>query len=85
VVRPKAKPRPKAQAAAVEEIVEADLSRPIRDYQRTESYGAGDRISHPTLGTGVVQGSAGVGKVRVLFDGKKTLLVHQRPVPGPMA
>jgi hypothetical protein len=85
VVRPKAKPRPKAQTALVDEIVEPDLTRPIRAYERTETYGAGDRISHPTLGTGVVQGSAGVGKVRVLFDGRKTLLVHQRPAPGPMA
>ena len=80
IVKPKARPRPKAQAAVVETIVEADLSLPIRDYLLTESYSAGDRIAHPTLGTGVVQGSAGVGKVRVLFDEKKALLVHQRPV-----
>ncbi|GAG06784.1 unnamed protein product, partial [marine sediment metagenome] len=85
VVKPKAKPRPKAQASLADEIVEADLSRPIQTYERTESYEAGDRIAHPTLGTGVVQGSAGVGKVRVLFDGRKTLLVHQRPVPGSPA
>ena len=84
-VRPKARPRPKAQTPAVEEIVEADLSRPIRDYLLTESYDAGDRISHPTLGTGVVQGSAGAGKVRVLFDGKKALLVHERPAPSPLS
>ncbi len=79
VVKPKAKPRPKTQDVAHDEIVEADLSRPIRAYLLTESYSAGDRISHPTLGSGVVQGSAGVGKVRVLFDGRKALLVHQRP------
>jgi hypothetical protein len=83
VVKPKAKPRPKAQDVALEEIVEADLSRPIRAYLLTESYSAGDRISHPTLGSGVVQGSAGTGKVRVLFDGRKALLVHQRPAPSP--
>ena len=82
VVKPKAKPRSKAQTAAVEMIVEADLSRPVRAYLLTESYEAGDRISHPTLGTGVVQGSVGVGKVRVLFDDRKALLVHQRPVPS---
>jgi hypothetical protein len=82
VVKPKAAPRPKAQAAAVETVVEADLSRPIRAYVVTDSYSAGDRISHPTLGTGVVQGSGGVGKVRVLFDGKKALLVHERPAPS---
>jgi len=82
VVKPKAKPRPKAQAAAVETIVEADLSKPIRDYLLTESYSAGDRIAHPTLGTGVVQGSAGTGKVRVLFDDRKALLVHERSAPS---
>jgi len=82
VVRPKATPRPKAQAASVDAIVEADLSRPVRHYHLTDSYLAGDRIAHPTLGTGVVQGSAGLGKVRVLFDGKKTLLVHERPSPS---
>jgi hypothetical protein len=83
VVKPKAKPRPKTQDLAFEEIVEADLSRPIRAYLLTESYSAGDRISHPTLGSGVVQGSAGAGKVRVLFDGRKALLVHQRPALSP--
>jgi len=82
VVKPKAKPRSKAQTSAVEAVVEPDFSRPVRSYLVTESYDAGDRISHPTLGTGVVQGSAGVGKVRVLFDGKKALLVHQRPASG---
>jgi hypothetical protein len=82
VVKPKATPRPKAQAASAETVVEADLTRPIRAYLLTDSYSAGDRISHPTLGTGVVQGSAGLGKVRVLFDGKKALLVHERPAPG---
>jgi len=85
VVKPKAKPRTRTQTGAVEKDVEADLSRPIRTYLVTESYNAGDRISHPTLGTGVVQGSVGVGKVRVLFDGKKALLVHQRPAPGSPA
>jgi hypothetical protein len=83
VVKPKAKPRPKSQDLAYEEIIEADLSRPIRAYLLTDSYSAGDRISHPTLGSGVVQGSAGVGKVRVLFDGRKALLVHQRPAASP--
>jgi hypothetical protein len=78
VVRPKAKPRAKKQSTLVEKIVEADLSRPIRGYALTESYRTGDRISHPTLGTGVVQGSAGAGKIRVRFDDKTSLLVHER-------
>ena len=56
---------------------------PVRAYLLTESYSAGDRISHPTLGTGVIQGSGGVGKVRVLFDEKKVVLVHERLVSSP--
>jgi len=79
-VRPRAKPRAKKVTAAVDQIVEADLSRPIRSYALTESYAPGDRIAHPKLGNGVVQGVAGPGKIRVRFDEKYSLLVHERPV-----
>lgn len=74
-VRPK--PRPKA-APEAEPVVEADLSRPPRGYAVTESFASGDRIEHPTLGLGVVQGDAGPGKIHVLFDERKVLLVHGR-------
>ncbi len=76
-VRPRARPRPKP-AAPVEEVVEPDLSRPVRVYGVKERFEAGDRIQHPTLGLGVVQGSAGAGKIRVRFDDKTSLLVHER-------
>ena len=77
----KLKPKPKSRPKASDEnaIVEADLSRPPRDYGIRESYTPGDRISHPTLGQGVVQAIAGVGKITVLFDETKSLLVHERP------
>jgi hypothetical protein len=78
-VRPKPRPRPK-QVDPADVAVEADLSRPIRRYALTESYGSGDRIDHPTLGMGVVQGVAGNGKISVLFGEKKSLLVHERPL-----
>jgi hypothetical protein len=66
--------------------VEADLSRPVRGYAASESYSAGDRISHPKLGLGVVQGSAGANKISVFFDDRKVLLVHGRPgTPPPSA
>lgn len=77
-VRPKARPRPKPVDPA-DVPVEPDLSRPVRPYSLTESYGSGDRIDHPTLGLGVVQGVAGNGKISVLFGEKKSLLVHERP------
>lgn len=82
VVRPKARPRARKTAEPSEKIIEADPSRPIRSYALTESYQPGDRISHPTLGTGVVQGGAGSGKIRVRFDGRTSLLVHERPSTG---
>ncbi len=78
-VRPKPRPRPKSVDPA-DVPVEADLSLPIRSYALTESYDSGDRINHPTLGLGVVQGGAGNGKISVFFGEKKSLLVHERPV-----
>jgi hypothetical protein len=78
-VRPRAKPRAKRPSAPIEQIVEPDFSRPIRSYALTESYSAGDRIAHPKLGSGVVQGIAGPGKIRVRFEEKNSLLVHERP------
>lgn len=77
----KLKPKPKSRPKANDEnaIIEADLSRPLRNYGIRESYEPGDRIDHPTLGMGVVQAIAGVGKISVLFDEKKSLLVHERP------
>lgn len=76
----KLKPKPKSRPRVNEEdlIVEPDLSRPPRSYGIRESYEPGDRIDHPTLGMGVVQSIAGVGKIHVLFDDKKSLLVHER-------
>ena len=65
--------------------VEADLTRPVRGYALTESYESGDRIQHPTLGLGVVQGIAGNGKIAVLFGEKKSLLVHERGVSAAVA
>ena len=62
----------------VPQAVEADPSRPVRGYSVSDSYRAGDRIAHPKLGTGVVQGSAGAGKIRVRFDERLSVLVHER-------
>ena len=59
-------------------IVEADLSRPVRAYTLHDSFAAGDRIDHTKLGLGVVQGIAGPGKIRVRFEEKQSILVHER-------
>lgn len=77
-VRPKPRARPRARTEPAEQVIEADLSRPVRSYELTDSYSPGDRIAHPTLGTGVVQGVAGPGKIRVRFDERESLLVHER-------
>ena len=77
--RLKPKPRPRARVdAPVEEIVQADLSRPSRVYALSDEYLAGDRIAHPVLGDGVVQGLAGEGKIRVRFEEEEKVLVHRR-------
>lgn len=81
-VRPKPKSRPKPSDPA-DVPVEPDLSRPIRDYAINESFRAADRIQHPTLGLGVVQGIAGSGKIAVLFGEKRSLLVHERETARP--
>ncbi len=82
-VKPKAKPRARKTAANPEnELIEPDLSRPVRDYAIGDHFTAGDRIQHPTLGLGVVQGAAGPQKIRVLFDEKRSTLIHDRPPSG---
>jgi hypothetical protein len=77
-VKPKPKQRPRVRTEPVPQIIEADPSRPVRTYSVTDSYRAGDRIAHPKLGTGVVQGLAGPGKIRVRFDERQSVLVHER-------
>jgi len=75
----KLKPKPKSKPKAEEDpVIEADLSRPVRQYALTESFEPGDRIAHPKLGEGVVQGGVGPGKIAVLFGERKALLVHER-------
>ena len=44
-----------------------DPAKPPRAYGARESYVAGERVSHPTFGVGVVAGSPGAGKVEVVF------------------
>ena len=77
--RVKKRSKPKVKTDAKDEVIAADPSRPPRPYRLTESYEAGDTIEHPTLGNGVVQASAGPGKIQVLFGEDRKLLVHQRP------
>lgn len=78
-IKPKTRSRTRGKTAAPSvTVVTPDLSRPVRDYRISEHYVAGDRIQHPTLGTGVVQGTAGPGKINVHFDDRRSVLVHDR-------
>jgi hypothetical protein len=82
-IKPKVRSRARRSAATPSvAIITPDLARPVRDYRITEHYVAGDRIQHPTLGTGVVQGGAGPGKISVHFDDRRSVLVHDRAAPG---
>jgi hypothetical protein len=75
------KPKPPAppRTAPEEQVVEPDLSRPIRSYDMSESYAPGDRIQHEKLGMGVVQSAAGPRKIEVLFGEERRRLIHERP------
>ncbi len=59
-------------------VVEADLSRPVRDYRPSETFSPGDRMRHPKFGEGIVQAVVGPTKVQVLFDAEQKTLVHAR-------
>jgi hypothetical protein len=59
--------RARAPEPAVRPLPAFDPAKPPRPYTPRDSYGAGDRVSHPTFGVGVVSGSPGAGKVEVVF------------------
>ncbi|HVR62997.1 MAG TPA: hypothetical protein VMU50_13930, partial [Polyangia bacterium] len=44
-----------------------DPSKPPRPYSVKDAYAAGERVSHPTFGTGVVTGAPGPGKIEIAF------------------
>jgi predicted nucleic acid-binding Zn ribbon protein len=61
------------------QVVEADESRPRRDFSMTDTYQVGDRLLHASFGEGVVQEVAGPAKIVVLFEvGPKTLVQGRR-------
>jgi hypothetical protein len=78
--------RPKAAREAVARIdtpsVAADLSKPPRTYNASERYAIGDRIEHPTFGSGVVEALPEPGKMTVFFATGRRLLVHAKEGGG---
>jgi hypothetical protein len=64
----------KRAAPTVPAAPEFDPTKPPRAYSAKGTYLPGERIVHPTFGTGVVAGSPGPGKVDVVFPaGARTL------------
>ena len=58
--------------------IEPDLSRPIRPYQTSDTYTAGDRIDHQSFGTGVIERVMSRSKVQVFFPEGQKMLLHGR-------
>jgi hypothetical protein len=77
--KPRSRATASASAAAVAEVVAPDLSRPPRAYRTGEIFEPGDRVEHPTFGTGVVQSSPGPGKVAIMFADGPRLLAQAKP------
>src|SRR5690349_21181372 len=73
--------RPREPRAVVERFeapaVAADLSRPVRTYKVSEKYEVGDRIEHPSFGTGTVELVDGA-KITVFFASGRKVLVHAK-------
>lgn len=57
-----------------------DPSKPPRAYSPQASFALGERIVHPSFGTGVVAGSPGPGKVDVVFPGGSKTLACSKAV-----
>jgi hypothetical protein len=59
--------------------VAIDESKPPRVYSPRDNYKAGERVTHPSFGTGVVEGSPGTGKITIFFPVGRKILVVGRP------
>lgn len=72
---PKSRTRKTKTAAVVVPVApDFDPSKPPRPYSARDSYAPGERIVHPSFGTGVVASTPGPGKVDVVFPaGARTL------------
>jgi len=60
-------------------VVEADMSRPVRNYAMSETFEPGDRVDHPKFGHGVVETTPSPGKMTVHFPSGRRTLAHSRP------
>ena len=57
--------------------VSADLTRPSRPYRASETFEVGERVDHPSFGSGVVEVSE-PGKITVFFGSGRRVLVQAK-------
>lgn len=80
-------PRPPREHKVVQRFdtpaVAADLSKAVRTYKASEKFVVGERVEHPTFGTGVVE-TAEPGKMTVFFAVGRKVLVQAKG-DGPSA
>lgn len=57
-----------------------DPNKPPRVYAAKETYDAGDRVTHPSFGTGVVTGSPGPGRVEIAFPAGSRVLACAKAI-----
>jgi hypothetical protein len=74
-------PRPAREVKIVQRFdtpaVAADLSKAVRTYKASERFVVGERVEHPTFGTGVVE-TAESGKMTVFFAVGRKMLVQAK-------
>jgi hypothetical protein len=66
------------KAVSNEPLIAYDENKPVRPYGIKECFAVGDRISHSTFGTGVVELEVGPGKIQVFFPSGRRVMAHQR-------
>jgi len=64
---PRRHTRREAEAPAPLVMPPFDPSKPPRRYTASEGFLAGERLTHPAFGTGVVTGTPGPGKIEIAF------------------
>jgi hypothetical protein len=78
-------PRPARDIKVVQRFdtpaVAADLSKAVRTYKASEKFVVGERVEHPTFGTGVVE-TAEPGKITVFFAVGRKMLVQAKGEPA---
>jgi hypothetical protein len=74
-------PRPVVERFETPQVA-ADLSKPSRTYSPRDKFAIGDRVEHPSFGSGVVEATPEPGKMTVFFAAGRKVLVHEKGDAG---